>query len=156
MGFRVGDGGLMMVKPTVLVVPPGAVTETFRVVKLAVAAMVNVAVTVVSFTTARLLTVTPLPETFTAVAPVRPLPVKVTGTAKPRTPEVGLIDVRDGASTVKVTLLPVPPVVVTVTFLELRPAFEAIVKVAVIVVLFTTTILLTVMPAPDTAIVAGA
>ena len=51
----------------------------------------SVAVTVVSFTAAKFLTV--IPGAFNAVAPVRPAPVTVTLTEVPRNPEGGEIPV---------------------------------------------------------------
>jgi hypothetical protein len=57
--------------------------------------------------------VTPVPLTFTAVAPFRPLPVSVTAVVPPRGPEVGAIELRAGVVTVNVTLLLVPLGVVT-------------------------------------------
>ena len=87
------------VNVTLLVVPPGAVTLTVLPDNVAVAVIVNVAVTVVSLTTVRPLTATPVPDTDTAVAPVRPVPVRVTGTAVPRAPVLGEIEVSVGAAT---------------------------------------------------------
>jgi hypothetical protein len=78
------------------------------------------------------LTATPAPDTFTAVVPVRLVPVIVTGTAVPCKPEEGEIEASVGPCTVNVTVLLVAPFVVVVTFLEVRPAPGAIVKVAVI------------------------
>jgi hypothetical protein len=132
---NVAVGGLTTVNVSVLLVPPGAVTVTVLGVSPAVAVIVKFAVTVASFTTVTPLTVTPAPDTVTAVAPVKPVPVRVTGTTVPRAPVVGAIEVRDGPSSVNVTPPPlVPPGVVTVTVLVagVRDAFAAIVKVAVI------------------------
>jgi len=84
------------VNVTELLVPFGVVTVTFLAVSGAPAPIVKVAVIVVLLTTTRALTVTPVPDTFTAVAPVRFVPVRVTGTAVPRTPEVGAIEARVG------------------------------------------------------------
>lgn len=94
---------LWTVNVTVLLVPSVPVV-TFTVLELAVAfeVIVNVAVTVVSLTTERPLTVTPEPETVIVVAPVRPLPVRVTGTLVPRVPELGAIAVSTGPCTVNV------------------------------------------------------
>jgi len=84
---------------TALVVPNGVLTVTFLVgVSEAVTGMVKVAVTVVGFTATKLLTVmappAPAPpETFTAVAPPRFVPVRVTGTLVPRKPVAGAIEV---------------------------------------------------------------
>ena len=70
----------------------------------------------VELTTVKLLTVTPLPVTVTAVAPVRPVPVSVTDTLVPRwavVEDVGLIEVNVNGSTRKL-MVAVPPAVVTV------------------------------------------
>ncbi len=118
---RVAVGGFTTLKLTVLLVPPGVVIDTVLVPPVpALAAMVNVAVTVVLFTTVRLLTVNPVPGvTVIAVAPVRLVPVNVTGTDVPRVPVVGEIDASVGtvpAVTVNATaLLAVPFAFVTVT-----------------------------------------
>ena len=150
----VGRGGLTTVNVTVLVVPPGVtVTLTVLADRLAPAVMVNVALTVVSFTTARLLEVTPVPDTVIAVVPVRPLPVRVTGTLVARVPELGAIADSTGPSTVNVCALLAPPPFVTLTFLALTVAVAEIVNVAVIVVEFTTVIAPTVTPVPDTVTV---
>jgi hypothetical protein len=53
------------------VAPPGIVTVTFLALADAFDAMVNVAVTCVSLVAATLLAVTPVPDSVTAVAPVR-------------------------------------------------------------------------------------
>jgi hypothetical protein len=147
-----GAGGAVIAKATFPVVPPGVVTLTLRDVRAAVPVMVKVAVTVVEFTTVRPLTVMPVPETFTAVAPVRPAPVRVTDRLVPRTPVTGLIEDNVGAVTVKLTVPLVPPGVVTLTVFALSPALDAIVKVAVTVVAFTLVMPLTVTPPPDTVI----
>jgi len=78
------------------------------------------------------LAVTPAPDTFTAVVPVRLVPVIVTGTAVPSMPEDGEIEASVGPCTVNVTVLLVAPVVVVLTFLAVSPAPGVIVKVAVI------------------------
>ena len=79
----VGAGGATTVNVPALLVPAGVVTVTFLAPNVAVAAMVKVAVTVVAFTAAKLLTLIPPPLTFTAVAPVRKVPVIVTLTPVP-------------------------------------------------------------------------
>jgi hypothetical protein len=76
----VGAGGLTTVNVTLFVIPMSVVTLTFLAERVAPVEIAKVAVTVVSFTTVTLLTVIPLPETLTAVAPVRPAPARVTGT----------------------------------------------------------------------------
>ena len=81
-------------------VPP-TITLTFFAPCVAFPAMVNVAVTVVALTAAKLLTPMPLPPpppptpvTVTAVAPVRPVPVIVTFTTVPWAPVLGAIELR--------------------------------------------------------------
>jgi hypothetical protein len=87
-----------------------------------------------------------------SVAPVRPLPVKVTLTMVPRKPDVGAIEVRFGVTTVNGTpLLMAPPVVATVTVLLPSVAVGAIAKLAVTVVSLTTTMPLAMTPVPDTS-----
>jgi len=73
-------GGTITVNVTALLVPAADVVVTFLAPPVALDAIANVAVTVVSFTTATLVTVKPFPETLTAVVPVNPLPVRVTFT----------------------------------------------------------------------------
>jgi hypothetical protein len=148
----VGTDAAVTVNCTVLVVPIGVVTLTVLPVRPAVAEIVSVAVTVLSFTTVRPPTVMPPPDTFTAVAPVSPVPLSVTGTLVARWPDVGLIDASVGPVTVNVTLPVVPPDVVMVTFLAVSAAVLEMVKVAVTVVGFTSARLLTVTPAPETLI----
>jgi hypothetical protein len=143
-------GALDVRAKLVVAVPSGVVTVTMRVLTVAVAEMVNVAVTLVSLTALKLLTVTPVPLTVTPVAPVRPEPVIVTGTAVPCAPLDGEIDVTAGVGIVKVTAFEVPPDVVTVTFRDPRAAMPEIVNVAVMVVGLTTLTLLTATPVPDT------
>src|SRR5436853_1239498 len=87
------------VNVTVLLVPPGVVTLTVLAERVAVAVIVKVVVTVVEVTV-KAPTVTPVPETFTDVAPVRFVPVRVTGTAVPRAPDAGAIEVSVGAAVV--------------------------------------------------------
>jgi hypothetical protein len=147
--------GPTTVNVTLPLVPPGVVTLTVLAESVAVPEIVKFALTVVAFTTVRPLTVIPVPETLIALAPVRLVPVRVTGTVPPRVPVVGLIEVRvggGGATTVKVTLLLVPPGVVTLTVLAEVVAVPEIVKFAVTVVGFTTVRALTVIPVPETVI----
>ena len=84
---------------TVLLVPPGVVTLTVLADTVAPPEIVKRAVTVVALTTVTLLTVIPVPDTFTADVPVRFVPVKVTGTATPRPELAGEIDVSVGSGT---------------------------------------------------------
>ena len=92
----------MTVNVTALVTPPGVDTVTFlAVVAVRLLVIVKVAVTVVALTATRLLTVTPGPGAMLmAKAPLRLVPTKVTGTAVPRNPVLGVIDVSVGAATV--------------------------------------------------------
>jgi len=151
LGAEIVTVAPVTVNVTVLVVPPGVTTATVLAPSPAPLAMVKFAVTCVSSTTVKPDTVTP-PDTFTAVAPVRPVPVRDTGTVAPRAPEVGLMAVSVGGTTAKLTVLLVPPGVVTLTVLVESAAVNEIVKVAVTAVALTTVRLLTVIPVPDTVI----
>ena len=139
-------------------VPVGVVIVTFLNPVVAVPEIVNVALTVVEFTTLMPLAVTPVPLTVIAVAPVRLVPVRVTGTLAPRAPCVGAIEVSvggPGATTVNVTLPEVPPAVVTLTFRAPVAAVAEIVKFAVTEVAVAVTLLTVMSPLlPDTLIVA--
>ena len=154
VGLIEASVGPVTVNVTVLVVAPDVTTATFLVPRVAPAAIVNVAVTEVSLTTVKLLTVMPPPPPppvpATPVAPVRPAPVKVTETAVPRAPVVGLIEASVGPVTVNVTFPVVPIGVTTATFLALIVAPAAIVKVAVTVVSLVALTPVTVTPPPDT------
>ena len=68
---------MLTVKLTAVLVKPFATRVTVSFPSVAVGAITKVAVTVVLFTTVSPVTVTP-PDTFTAVVPFRPLPVRVT------------------------------------------------------------------------------
>jgi hypothetical protein len=147
------------VNGTVLLVPPGVVTLTLWAPSAAPPPIVKVAFICVGLMTVTPLTATPPPpppETATVVAPVMKLvPVNVTDSAVARTPVGGAIEVNVGAGgtvTVKVTALLVPPGAVTVTFLAVAPANALITKFAVTWLSFTTVMVLTVMPPPDTLI----
>jgi hypothetical protein len=142
-----------------LLVPAGVCTATCRLV-LAVNVLLNVAVICVLLTTTRLVTVIPaelntrllLPET-------KFVPVSTTFVLPPSSPTVGKIEASVGtpsAFTVNVAALLVPPAVVTVTFLPPVVAPNAITKLAVIVVLFTTATFVGVTPVPLTPTVAPA
>src|SRR5882672_6324337 len=89
-------GGAVTRNVTLLDVPLGEVTVTFRFDIVAFAAIVNVAVTVVELATLTLLTVTPVPEMLTPVTLFRAVPVRVTGTAVPVWPAAGAMEVRTG------------------------------------------------------------
>ena len=80
--------------------------------------------------------VMPPPEIVTAVAPVRLVPVRVTGAVVPCVPAVGLIDISVGPCTVNAPLntLLVPIGVTTLTFLALTVAPAVIAQVALTVV----------------------
>jgi len=80
-----------------------------------------VAVTVVEVD-ALTVQVLPLPDTVTAVAPSRFVPVRVSTIPLPAAAGLGATEVRVGPSTVNVCALVVPPCVVTVTFLAGSPA----------------------------------
>lgn len=101
-----------------------------------------------------MLMVIPPPETATVVNPeTKSLPLMVTATAVPRTPEAGAIELNDGdagAVTVKATVLLTPPGAVTVTFLAVSVAVALKVKVVLICVSLITVMAPTVAPLPDT------
>jgi len=94
------------------------------------------------------------------VAAPRLVPVSVTATVVPRSPEAGEMLVRVGVSAVTVngTVLVVPTDAVTLTFLVAGGAVAEMVKVAVTVVELTTPMSLTVMPlaAPPDMVIADA
>jgi hypothetical protein len=153
--LRIGVPGFTTVKVMGLLVPPGVVRVTFLAVRAAPAATANEAVTEVSLTTVTALTVIPPPLTFTAVVPVRPVPVKVTVSLVPLAPVLGVIEdsAPDGTITVNVTALLFPRGVVTFTFLA-PPAPPLVgVKVAVTDVSLTTTRLVTATPVTLIAVV---
>jgi hypothetical protein len=130
--------GPFTVNVTALVVPFGVTTLTFLTIVAAVVVMAQLAVTVVTVGVPVMVQVTPVPETVTAVAPVRPFPVMVTGTVAPRRPEVGLIEVSEGGSTVNVTGVVIPPGVERARFLIPRGVLPAMVSVDVAEVGLTT------------------
>jgi hypothetical protein len=102
---------------SLLVTPPAFTVWTPLGDAPALAAMLKVAVIVESFTTWRLLTVTPEPDTTREVVPVRWLPVRVTlKLGLPRSCELGLIAASTAAVTVNV-VVGLPPGVCTVTVL---------------------------------------
>jgi hypothetical protein len=130
---------------TALLVPPGVVAVTLLAVVDAPPVNVNVAVTVVAGVAPGVTaeTVTPFPETVTAVIPVKPVPVRVTlATVLPDiflATELGVIElstgaVLDAAINVNVTALLVPFGVVAVTLLAVVDAPLVNVSVAVTVV----------------------
>jgi len=83
------------VNVTVLLVPAGVVTLTVLAPRVALFAIVKVVVTVVEVTL-KAPWVTPVPDTVTAVAPVRFVPVKVTETVMLGEPDTGVIEVSVG------------------------------------------------------------
>jgi hypothetical protein len=101
----------------VLVVPIGVVTLTALLPVAAVLEMLQFAVTVVAVGVPVMAHVTRVPDTLTAVAPVRFVPVSVTGCGLVPVlePEVGAIEVSVGPSTVNVAALLAPVGVETVT-----------------------------------------
>ena len=143
--------------------PIPVVTAMFLAPVVAVLEMLRVAVTVVEFTTVKVpaTMLTPLPRPVGPVAPVRLVPVSVTGTLRVpvagRVADAVLIDVSVGPSTVKVTVLLVaPPALVTLMVLGPSAAVvpDAIVRVAVTAVPAALTLTpLTVMPAPAFTVV---
>jgi hypothetical protein len=81
---NVGAGGLVTANVTLDDVPIGVFTVTVRLPIPALAVIVSVLVTVVPLLlTTGVLAVTPVPETLTAVAPVKLVPVRVTETWLP-------------------------------------------------------------------------
>ena len=140
-------GGTVTVKVTALLVPPGAMTVTFLAPAVAPAEMLSVAVTVVSLTFVKPVTVMPLPETLISTVPVNPVPVSVTGKpVVPRLAEAGTIEVSIGPVIANGRVLLAPPAVTTPIFTEPSAALKVLVMVAVMVVLLTTTTLLIVTP----------
>src|ERR1700682_1511125 len=137
-------------------VPFELVTETFWAPVGAFEAMVNVAVIDGLLTTVVLLTVMSVPLRPIVAPDAKFVPVSVTATAAPWMPLLGAIEVSVGAPafTVHVCVPLAPFELVTVTFWAPVGAFEAMVNVAVIDVLLTTVVLLTVMPVPLRPIVA--
>src|ERR1700682_4759569 len=135
---------------------PELVTVTFWGPVGAFEAMVNVAVIDVPLTTVVLLTVMPVPLRPIVAPDTKFVPVSVTATAAPWMPLFGAIEVSVGAPafTVNVCVPLVPVELVTVTFWAPVGAFEAMVNAAVMDVLLTTVVLLTVMSVPLRPIVA--
>lgn len=156
---RVGVPGLTTVKATGLLVPAGVVIVTFLAVSVAVGEMVSVVVAISErppgpppTVTTGAVAVTPPPETVTAVAPAKLVPLSVTGTLVPLAPALGEMEVRSpgGMITVNVTALLVPAGVVTVTFLAAFVVPAENVSVAVTVVSPVTVTPVTVTPPPET------
>ena len=139
------------VKVTVADVPFDVVIVTFRVPITAAASMVRVAVIDVGLTRTAEDTATPAPLTINVTELSKFVPVTVTGTAVPCSPEAGTMLLSVGADellTVNVIEPLVPLGVVTVTLCAPLGAEAPIVNVAVINVAFATLTEDTVIPAP--------
>jgi hypothetical protein len=144
----------------VLVVPIGVVTPMFLIPVVAVLNTLSVTVIVVGLTVKLpAAALTPLPSPVNPVAPVKFVPVMVTGIATVPVDgwvaEFGLIEAIVGPCTVNGSglLAVVAPATVTVTLRVVSAAAALIVKVAVICVELTTVMPLTVIPVPLTATV---
>lgn len=137
-------------------VPPLVVTVTVLAPAAALLAITKFAVIDVALTTVTLVTVTSEPLTATVAPETKFVPVNVTDTVLPCTPEFGLTLVRVGVGglTVNVLAAVVPPAVLTVTSRLPSAAPLAITKFAVIDVALATLTLLTVTFDPLTATVA--
>jgi len=147
--IEVSVGVPVTVKVAPFVVIPDDVTVTVSAPTVAFAAIPKVAVICVALTTCTLLTVTPLPLTFTVAFAAKFVPVKVTGTFVPWTPLVGLIEVSVGPLVMaKGEDAVVPPGVVTVAFACPGDAVAAMLSVAVTWVALTTVMLFTVILGP--------
>ena len=133
--------------------PAGVLTVTVLSPVPALDAIVNVAVTLVSLAALKFDTLTPTPETVTEVAPVRPVPAKVTFTCVPRDAEAGLIDVSVAPRTVNGSVVLVPPGVLTLRLCVPKVALPAITNVAVICVELTTVTPVAVIPLPAVMLV---
>src|ERR1700693_1922128 len=151
-------GAAFTVKGTVPLVPAEVVTLTLWAPSVALLAMVKVAVMVVLFMTVTPLGVTPVPLTLIVAPETKVVPVSVTPMIAPCTLLEGLRETWVGGGgvelTVKVTVPLVPPAVVTLTFCAPSGALPAMVKVAVMVVLFMRVTALGVIPVPLKLIVA--
>jgi len=122
--------GAVTVNVTGLVVAPPAVILTLLAPVFANVPITRLAWTVVSLTTVRPVTETPVPVTVAPVAEDRPVPVNVTGTVVPSFPVFGEMDVRLGAVTVKVRALVVAPAAMAVRFLVVAGALAPITMLA--------------------------
>src|SRR5208337_358295 len=117
-----GAGGVT-VNATPPLVPPDVVTVTLFDPVAALAPIVNVAVICVALTTVTLLTVIPLLPGLTVAPLMKFVPVRVTGTAAPCAPLLGLTPVSVGtdAVTVNATPLLATPPTFTTTFPLVAP-----------------------------------
>jgi len=146
------SAGPCTVNGTELLVPPGVVIVTALAVAAALDVMAKFAVTLVSLTTVRPVTVTPPPGTVIAVAPVNPVPERVTGTVVPRTPVLGVIEVNTGVAgftTVSVTPVAFPSGVATVTALAESAAAPVAEQLPFTVVAVGVPVTVQVTPVPD-------
>jgi len=110
------------VKPALVAVPPAVVTDTLPEVPLATTAVILVALLTTNEVAA-------VPPNFTALAPVKLVPVMVT--LVPAMPELGVNEVMVGAFTkVKPTKEAVPPGVITVTLPDVPLETTAVILVA--------------------------
>jgi hypothetical protein len=150
---EVRDGPASTAKGTTPVVPLGVTTATFTEPTAAVGAIDKVALMVVALATVNELTVTPVPLTVTAVAPVKRVPVKTTGTllvVVAKVAEAGEMEVRLGTRTVKFTVLVAPSGVVMLTVLTPAAAARAIAQLAFSAVAVGVPVMVQVTPVPDT------
>jgi len=142
----------------VLVVPIGVVTPMFLIPVVTVLGMLRVTLIVVELTTVKPVAVTPPPSPVNPVAPVKLLPVIVTGTANVPVAgcvaEFGAIEVIVAPCTVNGTVwVLVPDPVLMVTFLvAVSEAVAVIVHVAIAVSGSRTWMPLHVTPPPEIAI----
>ena len=98
MVLRVGIEGTCTVNVTVPLVPFGVLMRTVCAPVVVVGAIVKVAVTCVELTTTGVVEVMLVPEKRIPFAPVRLVPVSVTLTELPLSPEFGLIEVNVGTA----------------------------------------------------------
>jgi len=127
-------GAVVTVKVRLLLVPKVVVTEMLRAPTVALEEMTSVAVICVAVTAGVPLRVMPVGKL--SVAPVRLVPVMVTGTVAPGAPKEGEMAVKVGVGvlTVKFTELLVLLPVVTVMVRTPVVAFDAMTRLAVICV----------------------
>jgi hypothetical protein len=145
-----GAGGLTTVSVTPVAFPLGVATVIVLAESVAVPVAEQLALTEVAVGVPVIEHVTPVPEAVIAVAPVRSLPVIITASAPaPRTTVVGVMEVSDGPSTVKVTVPLVPPPVVTVTVRAVSAAAAVMTQFALAVVAVVV-VTVHVTPVPDT------
>jgi len=143
----------VIVNPTALLVPPGVVSVMICGPVGAFEAITRVAVICVPLTTVKGLAVTPVGRF--SVAPVRNVPVMVTGKLPPTKPVARLILLSPGTGgLMRNDRVPglVPNGVVIVTLCGPMAAAASMAKVAVACVAFTTTRLVTVIPGTLTAV----